>query len=1055
MGYIQLKNTLFIALFVALCVDNAAAQPYDWENPNVVSINKLPARASFHSYAGKEAAIKGDFPSESNHISLNGTWKFHWSENPFERPEKFYEEGFDHSGWDKIPVPANWQLHGYGYPIYVNHPYAFADSRNTITEMKSPTPPRIPRDYNPVGSYRHQFSIPENWLDKKIVLHFGAVSSAMYLWINGQKVGYSQGSKLPAEFDITPYIRKGNNTLAAEVYRWSDGSYLECQDFWRISGITRDVYLYAVPKTHIADIGVVAGLQNNYTDGTLDLTIKIARGEARTTKNKVEVTLFKDQRYLFAETKEIPLAAGETSVNFEAVLPGIKSWSAETPELYTLLVHLTDRQGNTLGATTQKIGFRNVAVKNGQLLVNGQPIYLKGVNLHEHHPETGHVVDKTTMRKDFEVMKQFNINAVRTSHYPQPEYWYALCNEYGLYVVDEANIESHGMGYGERSLAKDTTWEKAHVERIRRMYERDKNHPSVIIWSMGNEAGNGPNFESGYKWLKKHDPSRPVQYERALQAWNTDLFVPMYSRIDRIEKYALSDPERPLIMCEYSHAMGNSNGNLQDYWEVIEKYDALQGGFIWDWVDQGLTETTEDGQTYWAYGGDYGPGGKVPSDGNFCINGLVFPDRTPHPGLEEVKKVYQNVGFRAIDANKGRVEITNKYFFHDLSAYILRWDLIENGVSQATGQLPMPAIAPQKAATITLDIPGERKAGREYHLNLSVQTLEKSRFIPKGHEIAKEQFQLTSYQPAELAFAKSYRLKVNREGGRAYITGSDFAIEFDENSGLLTRYTTAGKTLFESPLTPNFWRAPTDNDFGNGHQNRTAVWKEVAEKMSLQKFEIKSDKGKTIENRLRSTTRITVQATYDLPGTGGTLALTYAVSGNGEIQVDYNLSGINEETPGLPRIGFTLALPQQYENVQWYGRGPFENYWDRKTAAFVSLHHAKVGELYVPYIRPQENGYRTDNRWITFEDNDGSGLKLEAASTLGFSAHYNTTEDFDAGQHRTGHTYDIKERDNIYINFDYRQMGVGGDDSWGARALSKYSLDEKGYQYTFYIKPLK
>ncbi len=1067
----QIMKSFFIsALLFFTIVNNVISQIlYDWENPKVVSINKMPARASFHSYTSKEAALKGS----PDHISLNGMWKFHWSENPFERPENFYEESFDYSGWDEIPVPANMELYGYGYPIYVNHPYAFADGRNPITEMKGPEPPRIPYDYNPVGSYRHQFDIPEKWEDKKVILRFGAVSSAMYLWVNGQKVGYSQGSKLPAEFDITSYLRKGTNNLAVEVYRWSDGSYLECQDFWRISGITRDVYLYARPKSHIADIKVVAGLENNYTDGVLDLDVKLAHNGSAI-KSKIEIVLLKDGRTLHTETKEVVLSEDGATVNFKASQPNVKSWSAEIPELYTLLVNLTDNEGNTIEATTQQIGFRSVEIKNAQLLVNGQPILIKGVNYHEHHGETGHYVDDATMMKDLELMKSYNINAIRMAHYPQPDNLYDWCDKYGFYIVDEANIESHGMGYGDRSLAKNPDWDIAHMDRTVRMYERDKNHPSVIIWSLGNEMGDGINTTATANWLRKNDPSRPVQTERAGFGDNTDIVCPQYPSFDILLGYVgegeldmhsqyygpnfkmTGKRTKPFITSEYAHSMGNSTGNFQDYWDIFEAHDILQGGFIWDWADQGLLATSPEGERYWAYGGDFGPKGKVPSDGNFLLNGIVFPDRSIQPALEEVKKVYQNAGFKAIDAGKGQIEIMNENFFRDMSGYELRWNLKEEGVSVAKGTMTMPAIAPRKAQTISLNIPQERKEDKEYYLNLSIHTKEKEQLIPQGHEIAKEQFQLSKYKAEAFMFSNSEKMKISQDGGKLMLEGEGFQIKFDEQSGLLTDYVIKGENLLSKPLSPNFWRAPTDNDFGNGHQNRTAAWKKASKERVLKTFMVKNHNSKEIKAKAK-TYGLVVNAVYELPSVHSVLNIDYYINDKAEIEIRTKLLVQKEEVSEIPRIGFTMVLPDTYENVQWYGRGFFENYWDKNTAAFVSLNTAKVEDLYVPYIRPQENGYRTDIRWVEFKDAGGKGVMLETTpdlDLLGFSAHYNTIEDFDSGNARVGHTYDIKKRDNIYVNFDYKQMGIGGDDSWWARTHPEYTLTGKKYEYSFFIKPV-
>ena len=769
--------------------------PPDWENPAVFNINKEEPRATFFAFETEELALSNNPEESSNYKSLNGAWKFHWSENSESRPYYFYKEDYDLRNWDEIPVPANWQLHDYGYPIYVNHPYEWADARYPFTELDNgPEPPRIPRNYNPVGSYRRDFEIPENWDGKEVFLHFGGVSSAMYVWVNEQLVGYSQDSKTPATFKLTSYLRPGSNSLAVEVYRWSDGAYLECQDFWRMSGITRDVYLYARPKVHIADFWAKSQLINKYTDGHLHLHVDVNTKALTEGAAKLEVSLKDGANTVFESSQDVtPSEGGITSLSLEDILPNIKPWTAETPNLYTLHLNLKAADGTLLEATSIKTGFRTVEIKEGQLLVNGKAIYLKGTNLHEHHPETGHVVDEETMRKDLELMKKFNINAVRTSHYPQPEYWYDLCDEYGIYLVDEANIESHGMYYGEKSLAKKEPWKEAHVDRMKNMFERDKNRPSVIIWSMGNEAGNGINFYASYDWLKENDETRPVQYERSELEPNTDIFVPMYAYIPHIEKYAQGNPERPLIMCEYTHAMGNSNGNLQDYWDVIEKYPSLQGGFIWDWVDQGLTKENEDGEKFFAYGGDYGPEG-TPTDDNFLANGVVSSDRTPHPALWEVKKVYQNIGFDAVDLSKGQIRVHNKFSFIDLSGFDFSWSLLQDGDVIAEGKFPAVSAAPGASQTVSAELPA-REGRHEYFLRVAAKTKTAENLLPAGHEVATEEFQIGSYPMATfVASANNTSLKVKKENGKIQLAGERWTLAFDEQSGRLMSYE-AGGTL--------------------------------------------------------------------------------------------------------------------------------------------------------------------------------------------------------------------------------------------------------------------
>ncbi len=632
----------------------------DWENPSLVGINKEAPRASAFPFETAALAETND-PGQSAYFQLlNGSWKFNWVRSPGERPRDFFEEEFDDSGWGRIPVPSNWEVQGYGVPIYLNHPYEFEKN-----------PPLIHHEYNPVGSYRTTFQIPEDWGDREVFLHFGAVKSAMYLWVNGQQVGYSQGSKLPAEFNVTEYLRTGENLLAVEVYRWSDGSYLECQDFWRISGIERDVFLWAAPKIHIRDVFVKAGLNDNYRDGRLEVTVDLANyglGASEDLTVDMALTDPDDGSVISAPelSMDLPPVGEEASATVRVGVGPVKRWTAETPALYDLYLTLKDPAGSTLEVVRQRIGFRTVEIKDGLLQVNGVPITIKGVNRHEHDPFTGHVMTEERMREDIRLIKAANMNAVRTSHYPSDPLWYELADEYGLYIVDEANIESHGMGYNlDTTLGNNPDWELAHVDRMRRMVERDKNHPSIIIWSMGNEAGNGVNFYAAYEWTKERDDTRPVQYERALKEWNTDIYVPMYASFQHLEEYAQSEPERPLIMCEYAHAMGNSVGNFTDYWELIDRYPSLQGGFIWDWVDQGLATVTEGGDSIWGYGGDFGPPG-TPSDGNFLINGLVQPDRDLNPHYYEVRHVYQWIDAELLDTETGRILLTNNYEFKEI-----------------------------------------------------------------------------------------------------------------------------------------------------------------------------------------------------------------------------------------------------------------------------------------------------------------------------------------------------------------------------------------------------
>ena len=793
----------------------------DWENPSVVAVNKEPPHATLFPFENRELALENDRDGSSFYQLLNGDWRFHWVRSPGERPQDFYREDFNDSAWDLIPVPSNWELQGYGVPIYLNHPYEFEEN-----------PPFIHHDYNPVGSYRREFQVPEEWIGREIFLHFGAVKSAMYLWVNGEKVGYSQGSKLPAEFNITDYVRPGTNTLALEVYRWSDGSYLECQDFWRISGIERDVFLWAAPKAHIRDYFVDAGLDEEYREGRLEVEVAL-RNYGLPPGSSVSVNL----EVLDPESGEalarpyvrlsVPGEGEEDTAGIAVEMGPVRTWTAETPNLYTLLINLTDEAGDTLEVLRQRIGFRTVEVKDGLLQVNGVPITIKGVNRHEHDPVSGHVISEASMLEDIRLMKAANMNAVRTSHYPNDPRWYDLADEFGLFVVDEANIESHGMGYHpDTTLANNPDWELAHVDRIQRMVERDKNHPSIIIWSMGNEAGNGVNLFKAYDWIKERDRTRPVQYERALTEANTDLYVPMYARFDRLERWAQSDPDRPLIMCEYAHAMGNSVGNFTDYWDIIDRYPSLQGGFIWDWVDQGLTKVTDTGNSIWAYGGDFGPPG-TPSDNNFLINGLVQPDRQPNPHYYEVQRVYQWIDVEPVDPVNGRVSVRNEYEFRALEGVGLNWSVLEDGRSIMGGVFVMPRIAAGSSREIQLPVtPFPMVDGAEYHLNLNFEALRPDGLQRQPPELARHQITLPSGPDLFPEGISGFpEVEVETHVGEITVSGSDFRVAFSGATGEILSYAFRGEELIRKGPWPNFWRAPTDNDYGGRWQERLEVWR--------------------------------------------------------------------------------------------------------------------------------------------------------------------------------------------------------------------------------------
>jgi beta-galactosidase len=1030
-------------------------EPRDWENPGVFGINKEKPHATMISYTDEESALEGNKLNSPNYLSLDGIWKFNLVKSPDQRPYWFFKDDYDTRDWDDIEVPSNWEMKGYDVPIYVNIAYPYKND-----------PPFIQHDYNPVGSYKRSFKVPGDWNNKEVFLHFGAVASAFYVWVNEQLVGYSQDSKTPAEFNITKYLKKGNNSLAIEVYRWCDGSYLEDQDFWRMSGIQRTVFLQARPKTYISDFFAIGDLENNYNDGLLKLFVSLSSTEAEAVDFVIEASLFDNGQKLYSESKNVKLSDNHGNVGFEKSLPEIKKWSAELPVLYSVVISLKDKNGNILESVSSKTGFRKVEIVNSQLLVNGVAIRLKGTNMHEHDDINGHVVNEAMILKDIRVMKSNNINAVRTSHYPQQELWYEMCDKYGLYLVDEADIESHGIGYDKDvTLADKTEWEAAHLARMQSMVERDKNHPSVIIWSLGNEAGDGHNFLINYQWAKDRDGTRPVQYERAEKSTNTterhtDIVCPMYSLIEEIEAYAKDEKnDRPLIMCEYAHAMGNSTGNLQDYWDIIEKYPKLQGAFVWDWVDQGLLKTDETGEKYWAYGGDYGEPG-IPSDGNFCINGLTWPDRTGKPGLNEVKKVYQYVGFEPVDLKKGLIRIKNKYDFTNLSAFNFDWEVASDGSVIQSGKVTIPDLKPK--AELLIKIPIEKiepLQGTEYFLNLRVSRSDAWTIVPEDNIYATAQFKLpVEGAPVKINQAELPILQTSISGNNLEIAGVDLKIVFNLETGRLESYTFKGTELILKWPEPDFWRPPTDNDYGYGMDELLGVWKKAGDNSVVTKADITN----------REIGKAGVVFRYDIKGPdGGKIAnysTTYTVLGSGDILVSNTFEKTSDKIPELPRMGMQMQLPVEFTNLKWFGRGPHENYVDRKTSADVGLYESTVPDQYVPYIRPQENGYKTDTRWLTLTNDNGSGILVSSNNLICFAALNYIHDDFESpgnlSQYRPDaktantHTNNVKPRELVNLNIDLAQMGVGGDNSWGAVIHTKYRLMERRYEYSFRIRPI-
>ena len=1037
------KRSFLFLNFLCLFFHVAKTQDPILENPEVFQINREYPHAVFMTYPDRQSALNNQFDQSSSCQFLNGLWAFRWTEHKDNRPKDFYQPSYDVSGWDKIKVPANWQFEGYGTPIYVNSSFEFCRMADTV-----PIPPYIPAPINPVGSYRRDFTVKESWLDRQVFIHLGAVKSAFFIWVNGEKVGYNQGSKTAAEFDITSYIKAGKNTVSLEVYRWCDGSYMEAQDFWRLSGIERDVYLVARPKAYLQDFAAITSLTDDYQDGILDLKISFEnRGEKKSKNHRVAAALFDAKGKIVAQVEEVFQLAPNAKeiIDFgEIRISSVKPWSAEHPNRYQLLIESYDRRGRLLEATSSKIGFRRVEIKNRQMLVNGKYVLIKGVNLHEHDPVSAHVISDEMRLKDIRLMKQNNVNAVRLSHYPHDPRMYELCDKYGLYVVDEANIESHGLLFEPKSkqLALLPEWKAQHMDRTQRMYEQNKNHPSIISWSLGNEAGNGPNFFATYDWLKERT-KLPLQFEQAKKEYNTDIMAPMYHDPERILKYAQGDNPRPLILCEYAHAMNNSVGNLTDYWDLMDSVPALQGGFIWDWVDQGFLMKNEKGEEYWAYGSDFKD---VPNDKNFCLNGLVNGDRTAHPSLNEVKKVYANLRFKGVDIEKGLISIQNQYAFTNLKDFLFEWAVFENGRKIKDGRLTEIDIAPLAKQTVQVPFKIEKQAGKEYFLNLTVKTKNETSMIPRGHTIAWEQFRLQSLPSAVTEITSKGKLFIQKKNGQTKIYSSDFQASFNQKTGLLESYQLQGKEMLNSPLTPNFWRAPVDNDYGYQLWKKSEAWRLDSKKRELKSMATKRLKNKTVE----------VISVHYLPNVQADYTSSYVISENGEIQAKFRMSVPKNDSLGeLPRFGLRFRMPKAFEKLSYYGRGPWENYSDRKTSAMVGLYESKVSEQYYAYSRPQENGYKTETRWFALQNDLQQGLLVIGAPYVGFSALHYELEDFDGGEVRAPrHAVEIKEKDFTEVCVDWKQIGVGGVNSWGAKPLEKYRIAiDKPLEFGFTIVP--
>ena len=1017
-----LPLTAMLLGVVPAVADNAP----EWRNPQVNQQNREARRANFFAYESEQAARVGQKQASSRYLSMEGLWRFNFVKNHQDAPANFWALNYDDSKWEDFPVPGLFELNGHGDRIYKNIGYAWC------TTFES-NPPFIGETENYTGSYRREFTLPDDWKGQQVLFHVGSATSNLKVWVNGKYVGYSEDSKIAAEFDITKYLKKGKNLIAMQVMRWCDGSYLEDQDFWRFTGIAREVYLYSRPKQHIEDLVIT----QDYVDGKGVLKV-----DAKTPKGTL------------VETSLLDNDGQQVSLN------EVKPWSAETPNLYNLMITLK-KGNNVLEVVRQKVGFRHIEIKGGQLLVNGQPILIKGADRHELDPDGGYIVSIERMKQDIRIMKQLNINAVRTCHYPDDPRWYELCDSAGLYIVAEANLESHGMGYNEKTLAKRADFQQMHLERNQANVLTLRNHPSIIIWSLGNEAGYGPNFEKCYDWIKSVD-NRPVQYEQAGHWGKTDIFCPMYMGYEDCEKYAKTDNPRPLIQCEYAHAMGNSIGGFKEYWDIIRKYPKYQGGFIWDFVDQGLRDKSPvTGKEIFTYGGDYG---RYPaSDYNFNCNGIIAPDRRLNPHAYEVQYYYQNVWISDKGFKDGRIEIYNENFFKSLDDLELEWFVGGAGNSHHSGNRPdgmtfghggkldISGIAPQQRKTITIEAMQKTIArvlghhgDQELFVSFQLKAKDdKQPFVDKGQVVARQQFVLNPYQfPA----IKAEQAKVDHEETISYVklSAAGTSLTIGKQSGMIDYLDVDGQPMLvdRQSITPEFWRAPTDNDYGAWLQQRFGQWKNPQKKV----------KSVTVNDN-------TVVSTIDMPDVKCLLTMTYTLQADGTVVVRQQLTPQGEvKNQWLFRYGMQLQMPKQYDSVKYYGRGPHENYCDRNSSEFLGVYSNKVSDEYYPYVRPQESGNHTDVRWFSVTDGK-RGLQFSSNAPIECSALPYLVEDLDAGafkDHRWGqHSGDLVERPLTQVHIQQKQMGMGCVNSWGARPLPAYMIPVSNYDFTFVIKPIQ
>jgi beta-galactosidase len=1032
------RNSIFVLLAMASASMLQAQE--DWDNVEVLQINREKPHTTMMVFESVEAAMAMERTASRYHQSLNGPWSFHWSHNPEQRPVEFFKPEFDSTGWDTIEVPSNWEVEGYGIPIYTNIIYPY-----DITKQEAP------KEWNPVGSYLREFTVPADWDGRTVYIHFEGVQSAFYLWVNGEKVGYSQGSRTAAEFDITPYLKPGSNQLAVEVYRWSDGSYLEDQDFWRLSGIYRNVFLWSTPKAHIRDFSVTATLTSDYLDGVFTLEgeiINVSDGmsvayELRNTQGEI--------------VSDDLIVAGETFRFSPKALPEVRHWNAEDPYLYDLILSLRGSDGKVLEAIPQKVGFRIVEIQGGKILINGKAVIFKGVNRHEHDPDTGHYVSRASMLEDIRLMKRHNINAVRTSHYPNDPEWYNLCDQYGIYLINEANIETHEFGNDRQNkLANSPEWERPHVERVQRMVCRDRNHPSVIIWSFGNEAGEGPNFAACTEWLRSVDTSRPIHYEGASVQGVMD-YVDIYSRMypttgdldGLMEEYKAY----PFIACEYTHAMGNSNGNLKEYWDrIYDQSNNFVGAFVWDWVDQGLRnevpgiyKETSGTETFFMYGGWWEESRGIHHDGNFCMNGLVSADRVPKPGLTALKYHHRFAHVNPVDLSKGAFEITNWYDFSYLDEKLTgSWELVKDGKTILQQGLGGLRIAPGESQLIQLDLASNMTGPGEYHITFRFHQKDDTFFAERGYELAWDQFRLPESVVTAWSAGKGPAPEFKQRGRFLRVHGDRFWIVFDVLAGGIHGYYYDDELLLRSGPKLDFWRVSTDNDLGVLKGRKTLepnreIWKDASDWI-VEGFQYEA---------VEDTVVVTVNAS--LPRIESLCNMTYVVFGDGTVEITTDFIPGSRKLPIMPRFGTQMVLIGGLDQVNWYGPGPGPSYPDRKTDP-VGIYKSSVDDLWVEYSKPQENGYRSDVRWMTIGNNRGLGLKFEGEPFIGFGASRYSKQDMEESQY----SFELTKSPEIYLNVDLMQMGVGGTNSWSDHAypLEKYRIPSGPLSFTYRMSPL-